>query len=113
MLSAFKNALAAVKDGALEAAAKVYANDKIKNFGCVTNLRIDTGQKKIFIEAALQGEASLISVTIGNYDLTQSAEGSYIALGEISSSREWVGTALNEYLAGKKLRIPPALKAAL
>jgi hypothetical protein len=113
MLGSLKKAFTAVKESAVEAGAKSYLNGKIQKFGTITNLQIDPGQRRFLIEAELKGETSPVQVSVGSYEVSESGGHSFVIARDFDSSREWLATALNEYVAGRPLRIPPTVRRVL
>jgi len=112
-MESLKNALTAVKEGAVEAAAKTYLNQKIQKFGTITHLEIDSKEKTILLEAALKGEPGPVTVRIRNYRVTTIEAVNYLAADRFEASREWVAAVLNEFVAGRPFQIPAALAAVL
>jgi len=113
MLDSLKRAFTAVKQGAVEAGAKSYLNQKIQKFGNVKELQIDPGQRVIAIEAELKGEVSPIQIRVGNYELSGSGDASFITLHRFEASREWLQTVLNDYVAGRPWKIPANVRNLL
>jgi hypothetical protein len=113
MFESLKSAFNSVKEGALEAGAKSYINQKIQKFGSVTSLEINSRQRTIGIEAALKGEGSPIQVKVGSYEVIQDGDASYIILRGFEASREWIAAVLNEYVAGQRFPIPSGLNKVL
>jgi len=102
-----------LKERALEAAARAFINRQIQKIGVLTRLDIDCRTRAISGELDLRGEPSPIRITVGAYDLSESGGTSYVALREVSASREWITALLNQYLVGQKLQIPKVLRIAL
>lgn len=113
MLESFSRAFKAVKEGAIEVAAKAYLNRKIGNFGSVTRLEIDPRAGTVSVEVQLKGEVSPIAVNVGSYTLVQKGDAQYITLRDVRASREWIGLAVEEYVAGREFKIPEAVAKLL
>jgi hypothetical protein len=111
----FFSALAIGKDRLLEAPARYYLNQTIQPYGHMTHLRIDSTNKRIDVELELKGEASPIQVAVKNYNLTTEAGETYIELGDIETSREWINALLTNYFKPEKRRfnVPGAVKMVL
>jgi hypothetical protein len=105
--------LNSLKKKALELSATAYVNHKIRNFGSVKRLEIDSESSRLLIEVNLAGEAAPVTVQVGAYELVRDNENSFITLRQIQCSKEWLAIALNEFLAEQKLKIPNALGTAL
>ena len=113
MPSSFANALTALKERALEATIKRLLNQKLEAFGSVTSLRIDSTQKTISGQLSLKGETQPIEIKIGSYEVIQENGATYISLQNLQASKEWIGSALNEYVAGRRFKMPNAVKLVL
>ena len=113
MLSSIANALTALKERALEATVKRLINQKIEAFGSVTSLQIDSKQRTIAAQLALKGEAQPIAIKIGAYEVIREDGVTYISFQNLHASKEWIGNVLNEYVAGRRFRVPEVVKMAL
>jgi len=109
ILSAFTS----LKKKSLEAAARAFINRQIAKFGVLTRLQIDCRNRAIRGELDLRGELSSIVISVGSYDLSETGGVSFIALRDVSASREWITALLNQYLVGQKLQIPQVVRIAL
>ena len=109
MLESLKTLVNAFKEGALEAGAKAYLNQKIERFGTVSDLRIDPRAKTILLEASLRGESSPVSVKMLDYELVSAADAAYLVFGRFEASREWIAGVLNEFVAGQRMALPPSV----
>ncbi len=113
MIRLLSNALGAARDKAVEVAARAFINRKIEQFGNVTRLEIDPKQKTVFLEAALNGETSPVTIRILRYELTEKDGESYVTVQQVDTSREWLTAATNQYAIGRPFKIPSAVKSAL
>jgi len=113
MLSSFASALTALKERATEATIKRLINQKIVAFGSVTNLQFDSRQRTISAQLALIGEHQPIDIKIGSYDVIQDKGQAYISFQRFHASKEWIANGLNEYVAGRRFKLPDAAKMVL
>lgn len=113
MFKALSNVLGAARDKAVEATARSFINRKIEQFGNVTRLEIDSRQKTVLLEIVLKGEVSPIGVHITRYELSEKDGETYITILQLDASREWLSAAANQYLIGRPVKIPEAVKVAL
>ena len=81
-------------------------NNKLKEFGMVTSILIDSKSKSITIEVELKGEDRPIRIKIKEYVIEPAGDGSLIKIGNISFSREWMDVVARKFLANAKLSIP-------
>jgi hypothetical protein len=79
----------------------------------MTELSIDTKTKRIRVRLDLLGEKEPIEVEILRYSLTEKSEKTCITIEEATSSREWLATALREFLVGREFAIPAKAAAVL
>ncbi len=103
----------AAKDLMTSKAAKAFVNDKIKNYGKVDELTIDSKRHRIDVVCQLKGEVTAIGVTIEKYQLEQRGGKSFIEVLDSSATRPWMQAAMRDYLHGRKIEIPAWAAAAL
>ena len=81
-------------------------NNKLKEFGVMTSILIDSKSKSIAIEVELKGEDRPIRIKIKEYGVEPDGDGSLVRIGNISFSREWMDVIAKKFLANAKLSIP-------
>src|SRR5512140_1798702 len=113
MFDSLKSIVSALKEGAVDAGAKAYINQKIQGIGEVTNLQIDPRTKTILLEASLKGEVSPVVVKVLQYEIGSAPEAAYVVVKQFDASREWIRAVLNQYVAGQKLPIPGSVRNLL
>lgn len=103
------------KDLALGMAVKRWFNQTQNRYGTMTSIQINSTAKSIHVELELKGESSLITIDIKDYALSDRSGETFIELGEIETSREWVNALLADYLKPEKrhFAVPSALKILL
>src|SRR6478672_7361596 len=94
------------KDATLAFTARVAINTKLRSIGQMTELSIDTKNKRVCVRLELLGEKELIDVEILRYSLKEKGETTYITIEEVTSSREWLTVALREFVVGQDLALP-------
>ncbi len=102
-----------VKDGALGMAIKAYLNDRLSEFGEVSECSVDTKKSRIEICAMLKGERDLLNVAVEHYELNWEDDRVYATLKSFSSSRPWVTLLLEKLFAEKRYKLPTAVGAML
>jgi len=107
------SALTSLKEKALEAAAGALLNERIKTFGLVRTLAIDSQRKTIRLEVELKGEPTPITLVVDAYELSREGDETYITIQRASASREWITCVANQYVVGRKFRIPKAARIGL
>jgi hypothetical protein len=93
--------------------ARVAINKKLRSIGEMTELSIDTKNKRVRVRLELVGEKEPIDVEVLRYRLKDIGETTYITIEEVTSSREWLTAALREFVVGQDLAIPAKAGAVL
>jgi hypothetical protein len=100
-----------MRDRAVEVAAKSFLERQMKGFGEVTRLELDSQEKVIAAEVTLVGEACPVSVRVGRYEIRRRDGESFLVVDDFSASREWIGAAFRQHVAGREFKIPNAVAA--
>ena len=79
----------------------------------MTELSIDTKNKRVRIRLELLGEKEPIEVEVLRYSLKGKGDATRIIIEEATSSREWLNVALREFVVGQELPIPAKAGAVL
>ena len=79
----------------------------------MTELSIDTKNKRVRVRLELLGEEEPIDVEILRYSLKEKGETTYITIEEATASREWLTLALREFVVGQDLALPAKAGAVL
>jgi hypothetical protein len=93
--------------------ARVAINTKLRSIGQMTELSIDTKNKRVRVRLELLGEKEPIDVEILRYTLKEKDETTCITIEEVTSSREWLTVALREFVVGQDLALPAKAGAVL
>jgi hypothetical protein len=108
-----RNVLHRSKDATLAFTTKIAINAKLRSIGEMTELSIDTKNKRIRIRLELLGETEPIDVDVSRYSVKEIDEKTYIIIEEVTSSRQWLAVALREFVVGQDLAIPAKAGAVL
>jgi len=103
------------KDYLLAGAVKLWFNQTLNRYGQMTHIRIDSQNHRIDAELELKGESSPIQLAIKNYELSSETGETFMTIGEIQTSREWITQLISDYLPPdkKRFKVPGAIKALL
>jgi hypothetical protein len=93
--------------------ARVAINKKLHSIGEMTELYIDTKNKRVRVRLELLGENEPIDVDVSRYSLKEKGETTYITIEDVTSSREWLTVALREFVVGQDLPVPAKAGAVL
>jgi len=80
---------------------------KIENFGKVTDLQLNSGQKRLDMTVQLNGETEPLRVTVTNYELVKSGDATVVIFKELHTSREWLNVLWKERIKQFQYEIPP------
>jgi len=81
--------------------------------GQMTEISIDTKNKRVRVRLELLGEKEPIDVEVLRYSLKEKGETTYITIEEATASREWLTVALREFVVGQDLALPAKAGAVL
>jgi len=110
MLAAVVHRMDRMRIRLARAGVKAFINRKIKQYGVMTKLEIDPKKKTLRIELDLKGETSPIVISAGGYELSEKEGSMFIRLQDLESTRPWVAALLNEFAAGKPLKLGDTIK---
>lgn len=85
----------------------------MRGIGEMTDLSIDTKNKRVRIRLELIGEKEPIDVEIIRYRLRVKGESTHITIEEATSSRQWLTVALRQFIVGQDFAVPPKAVALL
>jgi hypothetical protein len=107
--------LSPAKEFALEVAVKLWFNHTHQRYGHMTTIQIDSTAKSIHVELELKGETSPIRIDVKGYELSSDSGETFIELGEIKASREWINQLISDFLPPDKkcFKVPGAVKVVL
>lgn len=95
-----------LKDKALSKGLEFAINLKIKEFGEMLNLKLDSQNKTISLELMLLGEKEPLNVEVGSYEISEEDGRFYLIAKDIKTSREWINIVAKNYLENQKFEIP-------
>ena len=93
---------------------KAFLNHKIKEFGKMTTLHIDTQEKHISLTANLLGETEPIDASL-KYTLEESDGRTFFVPTELTCSRQWLSLLAQQMLKDNVIRfeIPSGIAATM
>ncbi len=94
-------------DNTVAVGLKQIINEKIKSFGHVEKLLLNSGQKRLEIALQLRGETEPLRVTVTNYELVKYGDSAVVLIKELNTSKEWVNALWLERIKQFKFEIPP------
>lgn len=96
------------KDRMMEAVALPMLNNAwLKPFGHATSLKLDSSNRSAEILLELKGEQTPLKIQIQDYEVLREADGTFIVVKSVTTSREWMTAMAQEYVVGRRLAVPP------
>lgn len=102
-----------LKDSAVSAIIKSKVNDKIKEFGNMISINLDSSAKTINLSVLLKGEEKLITATASYEVLPPTDEGAVLKLSNISCSKTWMDVVVRDMLSREKTVVIPTKYASM
>lgn len=103
-----------VKDSAIADNLRAFINTKIREFGTMVDLKIDSQAKNIYASFNLEGETSAINLAIYGYSIVKENNESYLSFNDIDTNREWLSKLVKTViiphsLPNKRIKIDPKI----
>ena len=101
------------KDKMIATVAKRLLETKLKRYGEVTSLSVESKNNRMVMEFHPTGESAPIQVTIQEYKIVETDDGVVIRLESLTSDRPWVANILEDFVEGYEVPLEgPAAKRA-
>jgi hypothetical protein len=106
--------LGALKDNLASLAAKSMLAGRMERYGQLTELRIRSKERMLFVEVLLAGEVQEIRIEIDRYRIAPGENGKIaLVIESITASREWLQLLLEDFVVGESIPIPSIASMAL
>jgi len=67
---------------------------------------LDSKEKSIQVEALLKGEKDWVKFHVGHYELTKKDDKLQFEITKLSTNREWMNIALENFMQSKQFELP-------
>jgi hypothetical protein len=104
--------ISAIRDKALQAAAKSWLQTQTEAVKDVQSLEIDSKQKTFSMRLELAGEIEPLKVT-GSYQLMNNGGKTVLAPVDIKTSKEWLTILATEQVRGRTFEVPGIVRSLL
>ncbi|MEJ0088780.1 MAG: hypothetical protein WDM80_03365 [Limisphaerales bacterium] len=104
--------ISAIRDKALQAAAKSWLRTQTEAVKDVQSLEVDSKQKTFSMKLELAGEIEPLMVT-GSYQLTDEGGKTLFAPLHIETSKEWLTILAAEQVKGRTFEVPGIVRSFL
>jgi len=102
-----------LKDKALSKAIISGINLKIKEYGKMLKLNLDSTNKTIELEIMLKGEKEPLKVFVNSYEISEEDGKYFLYAKDIKTSREWINIIAENYLKGEKIELSEKIAKTL
>lgn len=103
----------AAKDAITGRAAQTYLNDRIRRYGKIERLKIDSTNHQLEVVCHLDGEVSPITIKVGEYFLQSEGGRKFIKISDCTCSRPWLQNLLADYAEDRRFEVPAWAASAL
>lgn len=95
------------KDTVLAFGVRTLLNSRLSTIGTITDLSLDTADRRVRIRMALRGERGASDVADLRYDIHHAHGSDWLTLVGAVTSREWLTAALQQFALGRPVAISP------
>lgn len=96
------------KDASIGFVFERFMQRTFEKYGRMLDFKIDSQQKTARVELLLKGEREPIVINVQRYEIVSEPAGTFLVIGEATASREWITTALDQFIRGKRIAVPEA-----
>ena len=89
---------------ATAAARQTLNRSYLEPYGTLTELVVDSKEQSLFLKLELKGENQPLEIRVPRYELISRGDATFLELGEIVTSREWLNTLLWDHLNEKVIQ---------
>ena len=101
-----KGAISSVKDAGSGMAVEKWLEREIAPYGQLLGFKLNSTDKSILLNVHLKGETHNVEIHIQKYEVVSQGGKDYIVVRQATASREWLRSAAQNFLIGRKLEIP-------
>lgn len=102
-----------LKRAAAQSALRLWLNHRYAPLGSMTQLQIDPATRTIRLQLELKGEASPIRIELREYSLSERDGKTWVRIGQLETSREWLTVLGREWLTGREIAVPDSARVIL
>ena len=95
------------KDTVVAFGVRTLLNSRLSAIGKITDLSLDTADRRAQFRVALRGERGAIDVADLRYDIHREDGSDWLTLVDAATSREWLTAALKQFVIGRQIHISP------
>lgn len=100
------------KDAGLASMVRLALEPKLRPYGTMTQLQLDSATKTIRLTLDLKGEPAPIELILRDYAIQETDGRFYVTVREVVSSREWITALASQFAVDRPIEIPAAAAKA-
>ena len=85
----------------------------LQPYGRITDFEINTSAKSMELELELKGEVQPVRVHVEEFEIGEEKGRPVVRIRRISTSREWLTRAAQDFLIGRPIPLPPEATRAI
>jgi len=102
-----------LRRAAAQSAIRLWLNHRYAPLGSMTQLQIDPATRTIRLQLELKGEASPIHIELREYSLSERDGKTWLRVGRVETSREWLTVLGREWLIDREHEVPDSVRLVL
>jgi len=106
-------AISTLKDTALEKGLLFFLRPKIKRYGELRQLSLNTSRKLLTAEIDLLGDATSLTISQAYYRLEKEGERLLLIIHDVKCSKKWMQNLIEDHLDEVRLKLPESMHGLL
>ena len=102
------------KDKLIASTVPAFLNrNYLQNYGRISDFKLNTTKRSIELELELKGEAHPVRVNVHEFQVAERDGKTVVIVKRISTSREWLTRAAEDFLVGRPIALPAEAARAI
>jgi hypothetical protein len=106
-------AITRLKDTALQKGLVFFLRPKLKRYGELHHITLDTSKKILTAEIVLLGDPTPLTVSQARYQLEKDGACLFLIIRDIKVSKPWIQHLIEDHFPEVRLRVPESLRGLL
>jgi hypothetical protein len=106
-------ALSRLKDRALQTGLLLFLRPKLKRYGDLRDITVDTSKKVLTLEIDLHGETVPLTVSQARYHLEKDGDRMFLIIRDVKVSKPWIQNLIEDHFDEVRLPAPDSLHGLL
>ena len=106
-------AITRLKDTALEKGLLFFLRPKLKRYGELRHLTVNTSKKVLTLEIHLLGESGPLTISQAHYRLEKDGPQMFLIIHDVKISKPWIQHLVEDHFPEARLKVPESLHGLL